>query len=146
MVLNCVLVFKGIYFVVDFLDFISIMFQLVVVGDEYYCIVCVVQFILQCYKELQDIIVILGFDELLEDDCCIVDCVCKVEKFFFQFFFVVEIFIGMFGKYVKLEEIIVGFNQIFFGELDSFFEVVFYLVGNIEEVKVKVEKIVVEIK
>jgi F-type H+-transporting ATPase subunit beta len=105
-----------------------------------------VQSTLQRYKELQDIIAILGLDELSEADRQTVDRARKVEKFLSQPFFVAEIFTGMPGKYVKLEETIAGFNQILSGELDNLPEAAFYLVGNIEEVKAKAEKIAAETK
>jgi len=122
------------------------MLQPAVVGDEHYRTARAVQSTLQRYKELQDIIAILGLDELSEDDRRIVDRARKVEKFLSQPFFVAEIFTGMPGKYVKLEETIAGFNQILSGELDSLPEAAFYLVGNIEEVKAKAEKIAAETK
>ena len=98
------------------------------------------------YKELQDIIAILGLDELSEDDRLTVDRARKVEKFLSQPFFVAEIFTGMPGVYVKLEETIAGFNQILAGELDHLPEQAFYLVGNIDQVKAKAEKIAAEAK
>jgi F-type H+-transporting ATPase subunit beta len=122
------------------------MLQPAVVGDEHYRTARAVQSTLQRYKELQDIIAILGLDELSEDDRRTVDRARKVEKFLSQPFFVAEIFTGMPGKYVKLEETIAGFNQILSGELDSLPEAAFYLVGNIEEVKAKAEKIAAETK
>ena len=122
------------------------MLQPAVVGDEHYRTARAVQSTLQRYKELQDIIAILGLDELSEDDRRTVDRARKVEKFLSQPFFVAEIFTGMPGKYVKLEETIAGFNQILAGELDSLPEAAFYLVGNIEEVKAKAEKIAAETK
>ena len=137
---------KGIYPAVDPLDSTSTMLQPDIVGSEHYDTARAVQSTLQRYKELQDIIAILGLDELSEDDRQTVDRARKVEKFLSQPFFVVEIFTGMPGKYVKLEETIAGFNQILSGELDSLPEAAFYLVGNIEEVKAKAEKIAAEAK
>jgi F-type H+-transporting ATPase subunit beta len=122
------------------------MLQPAVVGDEHYRTARAVQSTLQRYKELQDIIAILGLDELSEDDRRTVDRARKVEKFLSQPFFVAEIFTGMPGKYVKLDDTIAGFNQILSGELDSLPEAAFYLVGNIEEVKAKAEKIAAETK
>ncbi|MGB0874484.1 MAG: F0F1 ATP synthase subunit beta, partial [Synechococcus sp.] len=145
-VLNRALASKGIYPAVDPLDSTSTMLQPAVVGDEHYRTARAVQSTLQRYKELQDIIAILGLDELSEDDRRTVDRARKVEKFLSQPFFVAEIFTGMPGKYVKLEETIAGFNQILSGELDSLPEAAFYLVGNIEEVKAKAEKIAAETK
>ena len=117
-----------------------------VFGDRHYQTALRVQEVLQRYKELQDIIAILGLDELSEDDRQTVDRARKVEKFLSQPFFVAEIFTGMPGKYVKLEETIAGFNQILAGELDHLPEAAFYLVGSIEEAKAKAEKIAAETK
>jgi F-type H+-transporting ATPase subunit beta len=143
-VLNRALASKGIYPAVDPLDSTSTMLQPAVVGDEHYRTARAVQSTLQRYKELQDIIAILGLDELSEDDRQTVDRARKIEKFLSQPFFVAEIFTGMPGKYVKLEDTISGFNQILAGELDSLPEQSFYLVGNIDEVKAKAEKIAAE--
>jgi F-type H+/Na+-transporting ATPase subunit beta len=137
---------KGIYPAVDPLDSTSTMLQPAVVGDEHYRTARAVQSTLQRYKELQDIIAILGLDELSEDDRRTVDRARKIEKFLSQPFFVAEIFTGMPGKYVKLEETIKGFNMILAGELDDLPEAAFYLVGNIDEVKAKAEKILSEAK
>merc|ERR1712100_145820 len=109
---------KGIYPAADPLDSTSTMLQPEIVGDEHYRTARAVQSTLQRYKELQDIIAILGLDELSEADRQIVDRARKVEKFLSQPFFVAEIFTGMSGKYVKLDETIAGFNQILSGELD----------------------------
>jgi F-type H+-transporting ATPase subunit beta len=122
------------------------MLQPAVVGDEHYRTARAVQSTLQRYKELQDIIAILGLDELSEDDRRTVDRARKIEKFLSQPFFVAEIFTGMPGKYVKLDDTIKGFNQILAGELDSLPEAAFYLVGNIEDVKAKAAKILSEAK
>lgn len=137
---------KGIYPAVDPLDSTSTMLQPAVVGDEHYRTARAVQSTLQRYKELQDIIAILGLDELSEDDRRTVDRARKIEKFLSQPFFVAEIFTGMPGKYVKLEETIKGFNMILAGELDDLPEAAFYLVGNIDEVKAKAQKILSEAK
>jgi F-type H+-transporting ATPase subunit beta len=88
---------------------------------------------LQRYKELQDIIAILGIDELSEDDRLIVARARKVERFLSQPFFVAEIFTGSPGKYVSLEDTIKGFNMVLEGQLDDLPEQAFYLVGDIEE-------------
>jgi len=122
------------------------MLQPAVVGDEHYRTARAVQSTLQRYKELQDIIAILGLDELSEDDRRTVDRARKIEKFLSQPFFVAEIFTGMPGKYVKLDDTIKGFNQILAGELDSLPEAAFYLVGSIEDVKAKAAKILSEAK
>ena len=132
---------KGIYPAVDPLDSTSTMLQPAVVGDEHYKTARAVQSTLQRYKELQDIIAILGLDELSEDDRLTVDRARKVEKFLSQPFFVAEIFTGMAGQYVKLDETIKGFQMILAGELDDLPEAAFYLVGNIDQVKAKAEKI-----
>ena len=95
---------------------------------------------------MQDIIAILGLDELSEEDRKTVDRARKIEKFLSQPFFVAEIFTGMSGKYVKLEDTIKGFNMILAGELDHLPEQAFYLVGSIDEVKAKAEKIESEAK
>jgi F-type H+-transporting ATPase subunit beta len=137
---------KGIYPAVDPLDSTSTMLQPAVVGDEHYRTARAVQSTLQRYKELQDIIAILGLDELSEDDRRTVDRARKIEKFLSQPFFVAEIFTGMPGKYVKLDDTIKGFNQILAGELDSLPEAAFYLVGSIEDVKAKAAKILSEAK
>jgi F-type H+-transporting ATPase subunit beta len=137
---------KGIYPAVDPLDSTSTMLQPSVVGDDHYRTARAVQSTLQRYKELQDIIAILGLDELSEDDRRTVDRARKIEKFLSQPFFVAEIFTGMPGKYVKLDETIQGFNQILAGELDDLPEAAFYLVGNIDEVRAKAAKIVADAK
>jgi len=137
---------KGIYPAVDPLDSTSTMLQPAVVGDEHYRTARAVQSTLQRYKELQDIIAILGLDELSEDDRRTVDRARKIEKFLSQPFFVAEIFTGMPGKYVKLADTISGFNMILAGELDHLPEAAFYLVGNIDEVKAKAAKIQAEAK
>ncbi|MFM7471472.1 MAG: F0F1 ATP synthase subunit beta [Nodosilinea sp.] len=135
---------KGIYPAVDPLDSASTMLQPSVVGDEHYKTARSVQSILQRYKELQDIIAILGLDELSEDDRLIVARARKIERFLSQPFFVAEIFTGMAGKYVTLEDSIKGFNMILSGELDSIPEQCFYLKGGIEEVLQAADKIKAE--
>jgi F-type H+-transporting ATPase subunit beta len=122
------------------------MLQPAVVGDEHYRTARAVQSTLQRYKELQDIIAILGLDELSEEDRRTVDRARKIEKFLSQPFFVAEVFTGMPGKYVKLEDTIRGFNMILAGELDDLPEAAFYLVGTIEEAQAKAEKILSEAK
>ena len=132
---------KGIYPAVDPLDSTSTMLQPDIVGDEHYSTARAVQSTLQRYKELQDIIAILGLDELSEDDRQVVDRARKIERFLSQPFFVAEVFTGAPGKYVSLEETIKGFQMILAGELDDLPEQAFYLVGNIEEAKAKAEKL-----
>ena len=131
---------KGIYPAVDPLDSSSTMLQPDIVGDEHYDTARQVQATLQRYKELQDIIAILGLDELSEEDRLTVDRARKIERFLSQPFFVAEIFTGAPGKYVTLEETIKGFQRILSGELDDLPEQAFYLVGNIEEAIEKAQK------
>merc|ERR1712216_123523 len=132
-VLNRALASKGIYPAVDPLDSTSTMLQPAVVGDEHYSTAQNVKQTLQRYKELQDIIAILGLDELSEEDKLVVNRARKVERFLSQPFFVAEIFTGSPGKYVSLAETIKGFNMLLNGELDELPEQSFYLVGNIDE-------------
>jgi len=124
---------KGIYPAVDPLDSTSTMLQVAIVGEEHYGTAQNVKETLQRYKELQDIIAILGLDELSEEDRLVVARARKVERFLSQPFFVAEIFTGSPGKYVSLAETIKGFNMILAGELDELPEQSFYLVGNIDE-------------
>jgi F-type H+-transporting ATPase subunit beta len=124
---------KGIYPAVDPLDSTSTMLQPWILGDEHYDCAQNVKQTLQRYKELQDIIAILGLDELSEEDRLTVARARKVERFLSQPFFVAEVFTGSPGKYVPLAETIQGFNMILTGELDSLPEQAFYLVGNIDE-------------
>ncbi len=131
---------KGIYPAVDPLDSTSTMLQPDIVGAEHYGTARAVQSTLQRYKELQDIIAILGLDELSEEDRQVVARARKIEKFLSQPFFVAEVFTGMSGKYVTLEETIKGFNMILDGELDDVPEQAFYLKGGIEEVIEAAEK------
>jgi F-type H+/Na+-transporting ATPase subunit beta len=131
---------KGIYPAVDPLNSTSTMLQPSIVGDEHYNTARAVQSILQRYKELQDIIAILGLDELSEEDRLIVARARKIERFLSQPFFVAEVFTGSPGKYVKLEDTIKGFQKILSGELDALPEQAFYLVGDINEAIAKAEK------
>jgi len=130
---------KGIYPAVDPLDSTSTMLQPNIVSAEHYEIAETVKETLQRYKELQDIIAILGIDELSEEDRLTVARARKVERFLSQPFFVAEIFTGSPGKYVSLEETIKGFTMVLNGELDELPEQAFYLVGNIEEAMAKAE-------
>jgi F-type H+-transporting ATPase subunit beta len=130
---------KGIYPAVDPLDSTSTMLQVGIVTEEHYEIAETVKETLQRYKELQDIIAILGIDELSEDDRQTVSRARKVERFLSQPFFVAEIFTGSPGKYVSLEETIKGFKMVLNGELDDLPEQAFYLVGNIDEAIAKAE-------
>jgi F-type H+-transporting ATPase subunit beta len=130
---------KGIYPAVDPLDSTSTMLQPGIVSAEHYEIAETVKETLQRYKELQDIIAILGIDELSEEDRLTVARARKVERFLSQPFFVAEIFTGSPGKYVSLEETIKGFSMVLNGELDDLPEQAFYLVGNIDEAIAKAE-------
>ncbi|MDJ0581040.1 F0F1 ATP synthase subunit beta [Crocosphaera sp.] len=132
---------KGIYPAVDPLDSTSTMLQPSIVGEEHYDTARAVQSTLQRYKELQDIIAILGLDELSEDDRRTVDRARKIERFLSQPFFVAEVFTGSPGKYVSLADTIKGFQMILDGELDDLPEQAFYLVGDINEAKAKAEKL-----
>merc|ERR1711871_1251391 len=131
----------GIYPAVDPLDSTSTMLQPEIVGDLHYGIAQDVKETLQRYKELQDIIAILGIDELSEDDKLAVARARKIERFLSQPFFVAEIFTGSPGKYVSLADAIKGFNMILSGELDDLPEQSFYLVGDIDEAIAKAESL-----
>ena len=128
---------KGIYPAVDPLDSTSMMLQPWIVGDQHYQCAQDVKKTLQRYKELQDIIAILGLDELSEEDRKTVARARKIERFLSQPFFVAEVFTGSPGKYVSLTETIQGFNMILRGEADELPEQSFYLVGNIDEAVTK---------
>nr|YP_010207811.1 ATP synthase CF1 subunit beta [Pseudo-nitzschia delicatissima]UBA14824.1 ATP synthase CF1 subunit beta [Pseudo-nitzschia delicatissima] len=130
---------KGIYPAVDPLDSTSTMLQPGIVSEIHYETAETVKETLQRYKELQDIIAILGIDELSEEDRLTVARARKVERFLSQPFFVAEIFTGSPGKYVSLEETIKGFTMVLNGELDDLPEQSFYLVGNIDEAIEKAE-------
>lgn len=140
-VLSRALASKGIYPAVDPLSSTSTMLQPEIVGEKHYNTARAVQSTLQRYKELQDIIAILGLDELSEDDRLVVARARKIERFLSQPFFVAEVFTGSPGQYVKLEDTIKGFNMILDGELDDLPEQAFYLVGDIEQAKAKAEKL-----
>jgi F-type H+-transporting ATPase subunit beta len=130
---------KGIYPAVDPLDSTSTMLQPGIVSEEHYEVAENVKETLQRYKELQDIIAILGIDELSEEDRLTVARARKVERFLSQPFFVAEIFTGSPGKYVSLENTIKGFTMVLNGELDDLPEQAFYLVGDIDEAIAKAE-------
>jgi F-type H+-transporting ATPase subunit beta len=130
---------KGIYPAVDPLDSTSTMLQPNIVSAEHYETAETVKETLQRYKELQDIIAILGIDELSEEDRLVVARARKVERFLSQPFFVAEIFTGSPGKYVSLEQTIKGFKMVLNGELDDLPEQAFYLVGDIDEAIAKAE-------
>ncbi|UYV73640.1 ATP5B [Cordylochernes scorpioides] len=134
----------GIYPAVDPLDSTSRIMDPNVVGHEHYNIARGVQKILQDYKSLQDIIAILGMDELSEEDKLTVSRARKIQKFLSQPFQVAEVFTGHQGKFVSLPETIKGFKMILNGEMDHLPEVAFYMVGPIEEVVQKAEKLAEE--
>ncbi len=123
----------GIYPAVDPLDSTSRILDPAVVGNEHYEVARNVQEILQRYKELQDIIAILGMEELSEEDKVIVNRARKIQRFLSQPFFVAEQFTGMSGKYVKIQDTIRGFKEIIDGKHDDIPEQAFYMVGTIEE-------------
>ncbi len=139
-VLNRSIAEKGIYPAVDPLDSTSRLLDPNIVGEEHYQVARGVQAVLQKYKDLQDIIAILGMDELSEEDKQIVERARKIEKFLSQPFFVAEVFTGSPGKYVTLEETIAGFKGILEGKYDHLPENAFYMVGNIQEAVEKAEK------
>ena len=130
----------GIYPAVDPLDSTSRILDPRIVGDEHYRVAREVQKVLQTYKSLQDIIAILGMDELSEEDKLIVARARKIQRFLSQPFFVAEVFTGSPGKLVDLESTIKGFDAICKGEYDHLPEAAFYMVGTIEEAIEKAEK------
>jgi F-type H+/Na+-transporting ATPase subunit beta len=131
---------KGIYPAVDPLGSTSRILDPKIVGEEHYAVARSVQRILQRYKDLQDIIAILGMDELSEDDKLTVSRARKIEQFLSQPFFVAEAFTGRSGKYVKLEDSVKGFKMLVNGELDELPEQAFYMCGGIEEAIANAEK------
>ena len=135
---------KGIYPAVDPLDSNSRMLDPQVVGEEHYEVARQVQQTLQRYKSLQDIIAILGMDELSEEDKLTVARARKVERFLSQPFFVAEVFTGSPGKLVDLEDTIKGFRDLVAGEYDHLPEAAFYMVGTIEEAVEKAQKLAAE--
>jgi F-type H+-transporting ATPase subunit beta len=140
-VLSRQIVELGIYPAVDPLDSTSRILDPQVIGEEHYRVAREVQQILQRYKDLQDIIAILGMEELSEDDKQVVARARKIQRFFSQPFFVAEEFTGTPGTYVKLEDTMKGFREIIEGKHDSIPEQAFYMVGTIEEVLAKAEKL-----
>jgi len=140
-VLSRQIVELGIYPAVDPLDSTSRILDPKIVGEEHYTVARQVQQILQKYKELQDIIAILGMDELSEDDKLTVSRARRIQRFLSQSFSVAEQFTGMPGKYVELKDTIKGFKMIVAGELDDLPEQAFYMVGSIEEVIEKAKKL-----
>ena len=136
----------GIYPAVDPLDSTSRILNPEVLGDEHYACAQNVKEILQRYKELQDIIAILGLDELSEEDKLAVHRARRVQRFLSQPFHVAEQFTGLEGVYVSIEDTIKGFNMILNGELDHLPEAAFNLVGSIEEAVEKGNKLLAEAK
>lgn len=138
-VLNRKIAEKGIYPAIDPLDSTSRILSEDVLGEEHYGVARGVQSILQKYKDLQDIIAILGMDELSESDKVTVDRARKIEKFLSQPFHVAEIFTGAPGKYVELKDTIAGFKGIIAGDYDHMPENAFYMVGDMNEAIAKYE-------
>ena len=131
----------GIYPAVDPLSSTSTALKPIIVGQEHYNVARGVQQTLQRYKELQDIIAILGMDELAEEDKLAVNRARRIQRFLSQPFFVAEVFTGTKGKYVKLEKTVKAFKEILEGKHDHLPEQAFYMVGDIEEVIEKAEKL-----
>ncbi len=131
----------GIYPAVDPLDSTSRILDPRVIGEEHYKVAREVQLVLQKYKDLQDIIAILGMDELSEEDKLVVGRARKMQRFLSQPFFVAEAFTGMPGKFVKREDTIKGFKEIVEGKHDEIPEQAFYMVGTIEEALEQAEKL-----
>ncbi|NLY03703.1 MAG: F0F1 ATP synthase subunit beta [Campylobacter sp.] len=140
-VLNRSIAEKGIYPAVDPLDSTSRMLDPQIVGEEHYRVAREVQMLLQKYKDLQDIIAILGMDELSEEDKQIVERARKVERFLSQPMFVAEVFTGSPGKYIALEDTIEAFKGLLEGKYDNLPEAAFYMVGGIDDVIAKAEKL-----
>jgi F-type H+-transporting ATPase subunit beta len=130
----------GIYPAVDPLDSTSRMLDPRIVGDEHYAVAREVQRILQTYKSLQDIIAILGMDELSEEDKLVVTRARKIQRFLSQPFYVAEVFTGSPGVFVKLEDTIKAFKAICAGEYDDLPEAAFYMCGAIEQTVEKARK------
>jgi len=135
---------QGIYPAVDPLDSTSRILQPEVIGEEHYYVAREVQRTLQRYKDLQDIIAILGMDELSDDDKLVVNRARKIQRFLSQPFFVAEAFTGTEGKYVKLEDTIQGFKELVEGKCDDMPEQAFYMVGTMDEAREKAKKLAEE--
>jgi F-type H+-transporting ATPase subunit beta len=140
-VLNRAISEKGIYPAVDPLDSTSRMLDPQIVGEEHYRVATQVQAMLQRYKSLQDIIAILGMDELSEEDKQVVSRARRLERFLSQPFHVAEQFTGAPGKYVKLADTIRSFAEILAGKHDNLPEAAFYMVGGIDEAIEKAKKL-----
>jgi F-type H+-transporting ATPase subunit beta len=135
----------GIYPAVDPLDSTSRILDPRIVGEEHYNVARKVQAILQRYKELQDIIAILGMEELSEDDKLIVSRARKIQRFMSQPFFVAEAFTGTPGQYVRLEDTVAGFKGLVSGNYDHIPEQAFFMVGGIEGVLEKAKNLGVKV-
>ena len=135
---------QGIYPAVDPLDSTSTILDPAVIGEEHYAVAREVQRILQRYKDLQDIIAILGMDELSDEDKLVVERARKIQRFLSQPFSVAETFTGITGKYVKLEDTIRGFKELAEGKHDELPEDAFYMVGTIEEAHEQADRLAAE--
>jgi F-type H+-transporting ATPase subunit beta len=131
----------GIYPAVDPLDSTSRILDPKIIGEDHYQVARAVQKILQRYKDLQDIIAILGVDELSEDDKIIVNRARKIQKFLSQPFFVAETFTGTAGRYVSLKDTVRSFKEVIEGKHDALPEQAFYMVGSIDEAIEKAKKL-----
>ncbi|MFA5859776.1 MAG: F0F1 ATP synthase subunit beta, partial [Elusimicrobiota bacterium] len=131
----------GIYPAVDPLDSSSKILDPLIIGEEHYKVATDVQKILQRYRDLQDIIAILGIDELSEEDKLIVSRARKIQNFLSQPFFVAEAYLNRPGRYVKLEDTIRGFKELVEGKHDTLPEQAFYMVGGIEEAKERAKQL-----
>ena len=140
-VLSRQIVEQGIYPAVDPLDSTSRILDPMVVGDEHYAVAKSVKEILQTYKDLQDIINILGLDELSDEDKVTVHRARKIQRFLSQPFFVAEAFTGTHGRYVKLADTVAGFRAIVDGEMDDLPEGAFYMIGTLDEAVEKAKKL-----
>jgi F-type H+-transporting ATPase subunit beta len=139
-VLNRAISELGIYPAVDPLDSTSTILTPAVVGEEHYRVARAVQKVLQKYKELVDIIAILGMDELSEDDKLSVSRARKIQRFLSQPFTVAQSFTGTPGKYVEVKDTVQGFKEIVEGKCDDIPEQAFYMAGGLDEVRVRFEK------
>src|SRR5207253_1339831 len=140
-VLSRAIVEQGIYPAMDPLDSFSRALQPGIVSDDHYRTATRVQEVLQRYKDLQDIIAILGIDELSDEDRLTVSRARKIQKFLSQPFFVAEQFTGIKGKYVKLADTIKGFQEVVAGKHDEIPEQAFYMQGTIDDVLVRAEQL-----
>jgi F-type H+/Na+-transporting ATPase subunit beta len=127
----------GIYPAVDPLDSTSRMLSPLIIGEEHYAVARSVQEVLQSYKQLQDIIAILGMDELSEDDKLVVARARKVQRFLSQPFHVAEVFTGMGGRFVDTKDTIAGFKDLVAGNYDDVAEASWYMMGDVKEVLAK---------